>query len=246
MPFTFSHPAIVLPFCKIKKIPLSITGLVMGSMVPDFEFLLRLKETNVFAHRFPGILTFSVPFGILLSFIFHHIFRNTIIIHLPRYFRLKFTVFLSFNWTGYFKKHYGLFLISLCIGIASHLFLDAFTHEDGIFVLMNVAFYQTLTVFNQPLPVYVVLQLASSVVGALYVLWFVSNMKNGKDIQPVKKTGPFWLTMIMVFALFFTLRVWIDTAHQTADDLIVAWFGSGVYAFMITCTYFHYATKHNY
>ena len=217
-----------------------MTGLVIGSVTPDFEFLLRLKETDVFAHKWPGLLTFDLPFAIAFSFLFHNVFRNVVIIHLPTYFRRRFTVFLSFNWNAYFKQNLMRFFISVCIGVLSHLFLDAFTHEDGIFVMMNVAFYQTLTIFHQPLPVYVVLQLGSSVAGALYILWFVSFMKKGKDITPVQKVFPFWLIMILVFVVFFTLRVLIDKAHQRPDDIIVAWFGSGVYAFMITCVYYYF------
>ncbi|SEF46838.1 protein of unknown function [Flavobacterium urumqiense] len=41
MPFTFSHPAIILPFLKNKK--LSATALIIGSMSPDFEYFFRMK-----------------------------------------------------------------------------------------------------------------------------------------------------------------------------------------------------------
>jgi len=36
MPFTFSHPAIVLPLTKA-RLKLSATGLIVGSTIPDFE-----------------------------------------------------------------------------------------------------------------------------------------------------------------------------------------------------------------
>jgi len=244
MPFTFSHPAIVLPFCKLKKIPFSITGLVMGSIAPDMEFLFRMIETNSFAHRWPGIVWFNIPFALAFSFIFHYFFRNPLILHLPKFFRQRLTPFLFFNWVAYFKKNRLRFLVSVCIGILSHIFLDAFTHEDGIFVTMNVAFYQTLVVFNQPLPVYVVLQLASSVAGAIYIVWFVAWMKKATDVKNGQNIFVFWGSMIVIFAGCFILRVVIDKAHQKLDDIVVAWFGCGVYAFMITCVLYYNKTKH--
>ena len=42
MPFTFAHPAIVLPFYKKPKF-FSMTTLIIGSMSPDFEYFLRMK-----------------------------------------------------------------------------------------------------------------------------------------------------------------------------------------------------------
>ena len=38
MPFTFSHPAIILPLAKINAKYISLTALVAGSMAPDSDF----------------------------------------------------------------------------------------------------------------------------------------------------------------------------------------------------------------
>ena len=104
MPFTFSHPAIVLPFCKAKKIQLSLTGLIIGSIMPDMEFLLKLKETAIFGHTWLGLFLFDIPVGIVLSFIFHALMRNTLIMNMPKPIRQRFLVFVSFNWIKYFDQ----------------------------------------------------------------------------------------------------------------------------------------------
>ena len=36
MPFTFAHPAAVLPFAKKHSSYISVTALILGSMAPDF------------------------------------------------------------------------------------------------------------------------------------------------------------------------------------------------------------------
>ncbi len=50
MPFTFSHPAIVLPFLKKKHF--SATALVVGTMSPDLEYFFRMKIQSEISHTF--------------------------------------------------------------------------------------------------------------------------------------------------------------------------------------------------
>jgi len=46
MPFTFSHPAIVLPLATLRRQWISATGLIIGSITPDFEYFIRMKNTE--------------------------------------------------------------------------------------------------------------------------------------------------------------------------------------------------------
>ena len=48
MPFTFSHPAIVLPFSKKW---FSLTALVTGSIIPDFEYFFKMKGHSDYGHN---------------------------------------------------------------------------------------------------------------------------------------------------------------------------------------------------
>ena len=76
MPFTFSHPAIILPLNYLSKKWFSITGLVIGSLSPDFEYFIRMKIESNYSHTFWGIFYFDLPLGIMLTFIFHNIVKN--------------------------------------------------------------------------------------------------------------------------------------------------------------------------
>ncbi len=71
MPFTFSHPAIVLPFGLIGQRYFSMTALIIGSMTPDFEYFLRLRVRSDFSHTLFGVFWFDLPLGIVLCFVFH-------------------------------------------------------------------------------------------------------------------------------------------------------------------------------
>ena len=54
MPFTPAHTALVLPF--IQKRYLSATGLIAGSVAPDFEYFFKMSTNGVHGHTIPGLL----------------------------------------------------------------------------------------------------------------------------------------------------------------------------------------------
>jgi hypothetical protein len=49
MPFTFAHTALIIPLCYIRRRYrwISATGLITGSVAPDFEKFFRLKLTAI-------------------------------------------------------------------------------------------------------------------------------------------------------------------------------------------------------
>ena len=63
MPFTLAHPAAVLP---LRRTRLPFDALVVGSMSPDFEYLLRLAPTSVVSHTGLGLLSFCIPAGLVV------------------------------------------------------------------------------------------------------------------------------------------------------------------------------------
>ncbi len=134
MPFTFSHPAIILPFALFPKDKISMTGLVIGSLSPDFEYFIRMKIQSDYSHNLVGLFLFDLPMSILLAFIFHNIVRNTLYENLPKFIKSKLIRFMQFNWNQYFIKNYFAVIISILIGAVSHIFWDSFTHFEGYFV----------------------------------------------------------------------------------------------------------------
>src|SRR5690348_4996229 len=132
MPFTPAHPAIVLPFLKARYV--SATALVMGSMAPDFEYFFKLSVHSHHSHTLAGIFYFNIPVVILLSFLFHRVVKKNLIENLPPRLQRSFHDVLMLDFKRYFAEHYVVFIISAVLGAASHIFWDAFTHENGFFV----------------------------------------------------------------------------------------------------------------
>jgi hypothetical protein len=84
MPFTFSHPAIILPFLKSRKKNLfSATGLIVGSIIPDFEYFLTLSVERRFGHTINGIFYFDLPCALFICFIFHGLIKKPLLNNLP-------------------------------------------------------------------------------------------------------------------------------------------------------------------
>jgi len=102
MPFTFSHPAIVLPLKLIPKKWFSLTASVIGSLTPDFEYFIRMKVQSNFSHTILGVFWFDLPLGILLAFLFHNIVRNSLFDNLPLPLKSRLIGFNKFNWNRYF------------------------------------------------------------------------------------------------------------------------------------------------
>jgi len=230
MPFTFSHPAIILPFENSKRKWFSLTGLIVGSIVPDMEFLLRLKETNMFGHSWLGVIAFDIPAAVLLSFIFHQLVRDPLVMYSPKFFRQRFSALLSFNWPRHFKQHAVRFFVSVLIGIASHFFLDAFTHYDGAIAKRSSFFFNEIVIWEQPYPMYLVLQVATSLAGGLYILWFIFKMKRSDEPLIVKNIFAYWLCLALLSIAIFVVRIIVDTTHQSFNDIFIAAVGSCLYA----------------
>src|ERR1017187_9931624 len=106
MPFTFSHPAVLYPLKTLPGKYYSITGLIIGSITPDFEYFIRFETDSQYSHTRTGLFWFDLPLGIILAFIFHNIVRNDLVANLPRGLQLRFNNNPQFNWNQYFLKNW--------------------------------------------------------------------------------------------------------------------------------------------
>ncbi len=107
MPFTFSHPAIILPLRYLPKSWFSITALAIGSLTPDFEYFLRMKVKSDYSHTISGMFWFDMPVALLLTFLFHNLARNFLFQNLPPEIKNRVLIFNDFNWNIHFKKKNG-------------------------------------------------------------------------------------------------------------------------------------------
>lgn len=229
MPFTFAHPALVAPISK-SRFGLSVTGLVIGSMIPDFEFIFRMKVGENIGHHWIGVLLFDVPFAFLLCLVFHQYIRDRLIENLPDWYQARFVRFVEVNWAAYARANKVKVLLSILLGIGTHLFWDAFTHHDGFFVELIPLLQRSVQFFQYIVPAYTLLQIASSVWG----LWVVQSVISRLPVrQYMEADCPTYWPMITITAeVIFVVRLLFLPARHSFWDLFFAGMGSVIYALL--------------
>ena len=98
MPFTFAHPSIVLPLALLPTKKISITGLVIGSMSPDFFYFFSLSDKGYFGHSWVNMFLMDLPTAFILSYLYHLWVKEPLTNNLPKVFRRKLDIFLQFHW----------------------------------------------------------------------------------------------------------------------------------------------------
>ena len=221
MPFTFSHPALVLPLRHLPDRSYSLTGLIIGSMTPDFEYFLRMNVGSIYSHTFWGIFYFDLPVGIALCFIFHVVVRDQLIDHLPVRLQERFWELKSFNWNKVFKDSWKIVIISLIVGAASHIFWDDFTHPLGYFVKRLSFLRHKIHVMGFQIPVYNIFQGISSLLGGIIVCIFIWRLPKVK-IKSIPKKDHYWLFVIAIMIIVMTIRFLIGLTLAKYGNIIVS------------------------
>lgn len=226
MPFTFSHPAIVIPLSKLSPKWFSLTGLVTGSVTPDFEYFLRMQIKSSFSHTYLGLIYFDLPFGICLTFVFHQLIRNDLYNNLPTWLAERVSAY-RINWIKKFRTDWFIISISILIGAASHLLWDGFTHKHGFFVLLFPVLSSAINVFQFKIPLYSALQHGSTIIGFALILFFIRSL----PIQNVntKPLPIYWITIVVISFSIVIVRTLFGIDQNLIGQLV----GTGVSGLLI-------------
>jgi len=205
MPFTFSHPAIVLPFLKIRHASISMSALIIGSITPDFEYFIRMKLSGRYSHSLEGMFFLDLPLACIIALTFHQVVKKSLIDNLPGYFYTRLVSLRNFEFTSYLRQYLWLFLLWLLIGIASHILWDSFTHANSYFV-DYISFLSTpIAIDGFPQwPLFRYLQHASTIVGGGFLIVFFHRLP--KDEQKNNVSIKFWIILVMIAVIAFTVR----------------------------------------
>lgn len=197
MPFTLAHPAIILPLSRYSKY-FSFSALVIGSLAPDFEYFLRFNITSTFGHSVLGAFIIDLPLVFVVSFLFYKLMVKPILTHLP--YTLNRTFNFETGWHIHSFRSFIIFTYSAILGIFSHIFWDAFTHADGLFV-KNIEWMRTNTLLS--IPVYNFLQHLSTVLGMLLIAIFVYQNSTKQPTQKMTRIIPYWTSVTVTSVVLF-------------------------------------------
>ena len=228
MPFTFSHPAIILPLTYLPKRLYSISGLIAGSIIPDFEYFLRMRVQSIYSHTWLGLFYFDIPLALLAIFIFHNIVRKKLIDNLPFFLKKRFSVFNEMKWNNYFKKNFVVVIISILIGAASHILWDSFTHPQGQFVEVIPLLNKNIKIVSIEIPIFKILQHLSTILGGFIVLFAIWKMPKSKASH-ASTTLKYWMMVMLITALIILIKFFLTIKHINYPNLII----SGITGFLI-------------
>lgn len=205
MPFTLAHSAAVLPFFRSRYF--SITGLVVGSMAPDFEYFIRMNVKGIYSHTLWGLLYFNIPVSIALAFLFHEVVKYRLIDSLPTFLQSRFQDIRRFDFKSNFKAHPLVFIYSCLLGAITHIFWDSFTHNGRWFVTHLSMIYEGrfVTVNGVHYPLWYALQHISTYVGLLILMIYVLRIKP----VPGQYSGMswiYWISVVVITSLVVLIR----------------------------------------
>jgi Domain of unknown function (DUF4184) len=130
MPYTLSHVAAVLPFSRLLARLRILSATVIGSMVPDFGYLLPIHPPRVVTHSAVSLLTFSLPLGLLSYWIFQCWIKVPLFNLLPDPAYLRWRPFAAPAALNN-PRQWFLAVGGVLVGAVTHLVWDGFTHEDA-------------------------------------------------------------------------------------------------------------------
>jgi hypothetical protein len=165
----------------------------------------------------------------MLLFLYHNVVRNTLIEHLPFGLNARFSAFEKLNWNKYFRKNVLVVIISLLVGIASHIFWDSFTHAWGYFANNVPMLKNGMGIFDYEITGAGFFQDASSFVGSIIMLIYIFQMPEGYYTRR-KKIYNFWiligLMMVSVvnFRLYFAPLEGKQLIYDVAVTIISGFF----------------------
>jgi len=238
MPFTFSHPAIVLPLIRRYGKWFSATGLIVGSMAPDFESFIAATDIKFITHRWyfmpiahskffvPVAPFIDVPLALLLACVFHFFIRDVLIAHLPAPLEERFSKYRNFDWWAFLKSHFLIVLLSLLVGVLSHLLWDAFTHLNLYYPGSRRSQWKI-----HGKRVFKMLQFICSVIGLAIMVWAVYKMPRKKRIGPAVIKPLYWVVVALVSILIAV--IFIDLIY---NDMVI-WKTMYVYIGMSSLMY---------
>jgi len=123
MPFTLSHPVAAVP---LKRLGFSLSALIVGSMSPDFIYILKLAPKIGYTHTLPGLFTFCLPASWVVLWLYQ-VLQRPLASLVPGLVPEPAPAAVGRERL----KRFGLTSLSILAGACTHIAWDGFTHETG-------------------------------------------------------------------------------------------------------------------
>ncbi len=205
MPFTLAHSAAALPFRRLRLVP---SALVIGTLAPDFEYLVKLDAHGRVAHTFPGVFVLTLPLALVVLWIFHRFVKRPFVRLLPDGLQRRLARHVEeFSFLG--ASRFLFIVLSILVGIATHILWDSFTHRGTWLYARWPLLRQTFHLpFEGAIPLYKALQHGSSVLGVgIMLIWLLLWYRRSEATAPASGSVARAIPMMKRIAIFLGLLV---------------------------------------
>jgi len=198
----------------------SLTGLVAGSIIPDFEYFIRMRTPSIYSHTLSGLLWFDLPLGLILCFLFHNLIRNPFFSHLPYFLHSRLSPYKRFNWNKYFLKNWYIVIFCILAGAFSHLLWDKFVHENGYIPTLFNFFDKGASLKDIEIPEYKMLHVLSSVIGGIIIIYAIMQLPV-KDRVKRPFFYSYWIFIAVIMAIVMTIRFYTGLDFNDDREVVV-------------------------
>lgn len=202
MPITTAHPALVYPLRKLKSFHYS--ALIIGSAIPDIIHFIPGPIVRDDTHSFLNTLLLDLPVALVAFLLFHMFLKRPLWDILPDWFQKRIP---QSHLEGRFPQtsRWIPILISLFVGIWSHIVWDSFTHyyDFGAKYILPFLSIKLFTISQYKVYPTTFLQHGSSILGSLFVgyvlfRWFLNQKDN--NLTSRKEFSIFFFTLAIAMA----------------------------------------------
>jgi len=237
VPFTISHVAAVLPFSRPLNRWRALSAVVIGSMVPDFAFLLPWEVSRVQSHSIAGLFGFCLPVGLVSYWVFEYVVKPAAWEVLPDEAHRRSRELARPDPIGS-PLQWLIAAAGILVGAVTHLAWDAFTHPGTRGERMFPALGNPVDFVGSTVPAFEIIQQSSSVLGlalVIYLLWkdMRGTPSGTPDLSRALDCGSRrrWMLGYVIAALLFCAisvkLTWMTERYGKSWSFIYSAFGVG-------------------
>ena len=224
MPWTFAHPAAVLPFRKLGTVRLPLLGLVLGSIAPDLGYYVGRLDVATFAHSWLGVPLFCVPVTLVLALILVR-WRRELTAPLPPPHRHVIDGLSAPEIDTLAGA--AMLAAAALVGAMTHVIWDSFTHASGEAVKSISALRAPIGVYGgRTVFLYNVLQHGSTVIGVLvlaaaYWRWLRRSEAPPRSAPSIRRLPVVvWVAVVSIF-VGAGIALWVWLPATSVSHLVV-------------------------
>lgn len=219
MPYTFAHPAAVLPLRRFCPDVSAYAALIIGSMTPDLGYFVGDAELAFLAHSMRGLLVACLPLGIV-SYLLAYLLYAPLIRLLPSPHRQALQAIRPVALPKSLKAVISIAL-ALMVGAATHNVWDAFTHRTSILARHWAPLrWPVYSIDRTTFVLADVLQHISSVFGLLLVaVMYAKWLKRARTGAPPGHDGWRYVLLSLIVVASLTLALPLSLWNTGGDPV---------------------------